>query len=149
MKTKFSLILATSIVLFTSCATIFTGTKDRISFTTNPAGATVYIDGIEQCKTPCSTGVKRKLGNNDVEFKLDGYDARIITLSKEFNIISVINLTNLLGWGIDALSGAMMQYDKKAYDIELTKDKKVSMILPSRIEINTKKKTVAVYVQAK
>jgi hypothetical protein len=144
-------IIAISIVslLMTSCATIFTGTKDRITFNSTPAGATIYKDGVEQCKTPCTLKVKRSLSDTDIEYKLDGYETRLITLDKEFNIVSVINLGNLLGWGIDALSGAVMKYDKKVYDITLSKNNKTSMINPSKINFDTKKNVVELYVQAK
>ena len=144
-------IIAISIVslLMTSCATIFTGTKDKITFNSTPAGATIYKDGVEQCKTPCTLKVKRSLSDTDIEYKLDGYETRLITLDKEFNIVSVINLGNLLGWGIDALSGAVMKYDKKVYDITLSKNNKTSMINPSKINFDTKKNVVELYVQAK
>lgn len=123
------IIIIASLTL-SSCATVFTGTKDRISFKTSPPGATVLKDGIEVCKTPCSAPIKRSLNNTEIEFKLDGYDTRLITLDKEFNIISVINLGNLLGSGVDALSGAVMKYDRRSYDIELVKNNKTSMIIP-------------------
>lgn len=145
MNKIFSIILTASVIGFTSCATIFTGTKDRISFNTTPPGAMIYIDGLEQCRTPCSILVKRRIEDTEVEFKLDGYDTRIIKLSKDLNIMSVFNLGNLVAWGIDALSGAVMKYDRKSYDIILD-GKKTSMIYPSRINIDTKKKTVELYV---
>ena len=129
MKKSIFAILIISL-LMTSCATIFTGTKDRITFNSTPAGATIYKDGVEQCKTPCALRVKRSLGDTEMEYKLDGYETRLITLDKEFNIVSVINLGNLLGWGIDALSGAVMKYDRKVYDITLSKNNKTSMINP-------------------
>ena len=145
MKTiSFILIFLSSLIL-SSCATIFTGTKDRISFNTTPPGAMIYIDGLEQCRTPCSILVKRRLEDTEVEFKLDGYDTRIIKLSKDLNIMSVFNLGNLIAWGIDALSGAVMKYDRKSYDIIL-EGKKTSMIFPNRIDIDTKKKTVDLYI---
>ena len=105
----------------------------------------IYIDGLEQCRTPCSILVKRRLEDTEVEFKLDGYDTRIIKLSKDLNIMSVFNLGNLIAWGIDALSGAVMKYDRKSYDIIL-EGKKTSMIFPNRIDIDTKKKTVDLYI---
>jgi hypothetical protein len=148
MKKSIFAILIVSL-LMTSCATIFTGTKDRITFNSTPAGATIYKDGVEQCKTPCTLKVKRSLSDTDIEYKLDGYETRLITLDKEFNIVSVINLGNLLGWGIDALSGAVMKYDKKVYDITLSKNNKTSMINPSKINFDTKKNVVELYVQAK
>lgn len=132
-------------LFMTSCATLFTGTKDRITFNTNPSGATIYIDGVEQCKTPCTMKVKRSISDTDVEFKLDGYETRLITLSKEFNVVSVINLGNLLGWGIDALSGAVMKYDRKTYDITL-ENKTTSQINPAKINIDTQKNIVELYV---
>lgn len=136
-------------LLSTSCATIFTGTKDRISFNSNPQGAVIYKDGVEQCKTPCTLKVKRSMTDTDLEFKLAGYETRLITLDKEFNTVSIVNLGNLVGWGIDAITGAVMKYDRKSYDIELSKSNRTSQINPARIDINTKSKEVKLYVQAK
>ena len=36
----------TSTLFLTSCATIFTGTRDTLRFDSNPQGAMVYINGI-------------------------------------------------------------------------------------------------------
>ena len=141
------LIFLIALFLMTGCATIFTGTKDRIAFTSTPSGATIYKDGVEICTTPCNYKVKRSLNDTEVEFKLDGYETRLITLDKEFNLVSIINLGNLFGWGIDALSGAVMKYDRKAYDIKLTQEKSASLVQPSRIDIDTKGNTVTLTVQ--
>jgi len=143
---KIPLLLIT-IALISGCATIFTGTKDRITFNSNPSGAVIYKDGVELCTTPCSYKVKRSINDTDIEFKLDGYQTRLITLDKEFNIISIINLGNLLGWGIDALSGAVMKYDRKTYDITLSPNKTTSLLEPSRINIDTQKNTIELIVQ--
>lgn len=140
-------LLLVSIILMSSCATIFTGTKDRITFNSNPSGAIIYKDGVELCTTPCTYKVKRSINDTDIEFKLDGYQTRVITLDKEFNVISIINLGNLLGWGIDALSGAVMKYDRKTYDITLSPNKTASILEPSRINIDTQKNTVELIVQ--
>ena len=142
-------ILSLVIVLFlmTGCATLFTGTKDRIAFSSTPSGATIFKDGVEICTTPCNYKIKRSLNDTDIEFKLDGYETRLITLDKEFNLVSIINLGNLLGWGIDALSGAVMKYDRKSYDIKLTKEKAASLLQPNRIDIDTQSNTVTLTVQ--
>jgi len=132
-----------------SCATIFTGTKDTLSFNTKPEGATIYLDGLELCKTPCRVPVKRSINDTDIEIKLDGYDTRVITLDKELNLVSIINLGNLLGWGIDALTGSVMKYDRKSYDVELKKDKSSSMMRPFKIDINTADNTVDLYINDK
>lgn len=78
MKNLSTILLAATMLLMTSCATLFTGTKDRITFNSTPSGATIYIDGVEQCKTPCTMKVKRSINDTGVEFKLDGYETRVI-----------------------------------------------------------------------
>ena len=136
-----------ALFLMTGCATIFTGTKDRISFISTPSGAVIYKDGLEICTTPCNYNVKRSLNDTEVEFKLDGYETRLITLDKELNLVSIINLGNLFGWGIDVLSGAVMKYDRKSYDIKLIPEKSASLLQPNRIDIDTKSNTVTLTVQ--
>ena len=127
-----------------SCATIFTGTKDRIYFDSEPQGAKVIIDGIDVCKTPCNTKVKRGFSDKTVEFKLDGYTTRIVTLDKTFNVVSVLNLFDPFGWAIDAITGSIMKYDRKSYNIEL--EKKLSQINPETIDVNTEEKILTFYV---
>jgi hypothetical protein len=83
-----------------------------------------------------------------LELKLEGYETRLITLDKEFNVVSVLNLGNLFGWAIDAVSGAVMKYDRKAYDITLSKNTRTSKISPSTITIDTRKNVVDVYVNS-
>lgn len=150
MKSKLFILAIASTFLMTSCATIFTGTKETIRFDSNPQGAKVYLDGLEVCKTPCTTQVKRSLSGKLAEIKLDGYETRVITLDRKFNPVSIINLGSLIGWGIDTATGALMKYDKKGYDIELEKDNRTSLLNnPSKIEINTDSKVVDVYVAQK
>lgn len=150
---KQNLSFKVAIVIFTititSCATLFSGTKDRIYFTTNMPGARVLIDGVEICKTPCNENITRKVGESQIEFKLEGYETKVINLSKSFNVVSILNFGNLIGWGIDIATGAVFKYDKKAYDIELSKNNKVSKVMPDRIEINTKTHQVELYVNSK
>lgn len=142
------LLLLTAVFLLSSCATIFTGTKDTIRFASTPEGATVYIDGLEICKTPCETKVKRSISDKDVELKLDGYKTRVITLDKSFNVISILNLAGLVGWAVDAATGSLMKYDRKSYDIQLEENKKLSSLNPKRIEIDTEANTVDFFVFA-
>jgi hypothetical protein len=151
MKTRNLLVLALFTSLLTSCATIFTGTKDVISFDSEPKGAMVYIDGLEVCRTPCRTPVKRSLEGKQVELSLDGYETRVILLDTKFNLVSVLNLGNILGWGIDALTGTIMRYDRKNYKVELQKSKRVSYYFENaeKIEVDSKNKVVTLSVSEK
>lgn len=146
---SFKLAIVIFTITITSCATLFSGTKDRIYFTTNVPGARVLIDGVEVCKTPCNENITRKVGESQIEFKLEGYETKIINLSKSFNVVSILNFGNLIGWGIDIATGAVFKYDKRAYDIELSKNNKVSKVMPDRIEINTKTHQVELFVNSK
>ena len=75
MNRKFKLLLITLSVIFllTSCATIISGTKQEVQVTTEPAGARVYVDGMERGFTPCVLNVKRK-SFVTYSFKKEGYD---------------------------------------------------------------------------
>ena len=114
--------LFTGIILSLSvsgCATIFTGTGDRITFNSKPEGAKILVNGIERGKTPSTIRVKRKLGDTYVTLKKNGFSDKTIVLEKEFNAVSIFNLWNILAWAIDGVSGSVMKYSIKSYDSEL------------------------------
>ncbi len=136
-------------LLTSGCATLFTGTKDTISFNSNPRGATVYKDGVEICRTPCSVPVKRTLNTEDIEYKLDGFATRVFTLDKQFNVVSVLNLGSLFGWAVDAATGSLVKYGKKSYDLEMRLSTLSVSEYPTEIHINTKHKIADVYVVQK
>ena len=102
-----------------SCATIFTGTRDTIHFDSKPAGAKVRIDGIDMGRTPLDVSVNRSINDKAVTMQLEGYETRTFVLSKEFNLISVLNLFGMIGWAVDAVTGALMYYDMNQYTVDL------------------------------
>jgi len=123
MKTKFFLILLAIAVLNSSCATLLTGTKEKIYFHTEPVGAKVVINGVNEGVTPAEIKVKRKVSETKVTFKKDGYKDEVIKLEKKLNLVYYLNIFGIVGFGIDALSGAMYKYDKVYYEVELEKNK--------------------------
>lgn len=145
MKVKLISIFTILALTLSSCATLFTGTKDRISFATNPSGAGVYIDGLKVCETPCTEYVKRSLTEKEVEFKLDGYKTQVVVLDREFNAVSILNLAGMVGWAVDAATGAIFKYDRKHYDIDMELDRALSMKNVHMVEINTDNKTVVLH----
>jgi len=121
---KTSLILMAVIMLFmTSCATMFTGTKQTVQINTFPAGAKVQVDGIDRGTTP--TAIKLKKGNEGqvLTLKVDGFETKTFQPETGFNSVGILNLFNVLFWGIDAATGALWKYDPKFYEIELTPKK--------------------------
>ena len=46
------------------------------------------------------------------------YTAEPIIINKSFNAVSVLNLLNILTWGIDAATGAITKPEFKFYQID-------------------------------
>lgn len=122
MKNKLSIVLSLSIALSTtSCATIFTGTRDPITFSSNPEGAKVFHKGIEKCTTPCTVKIPRSLSKQTVSFEKEGFEKKEVKLTKNFNAVTLLNiiLGGAIGVGIDAATGSLTKYSPKKYDVEL------------------------------
>lgn len=128
MKTKlFAALLCGTMLMTQSCATLFTGTRDSIVINSNVKGAKVQIDGIDQGTTGSTFQVKRSLNDKMVTIKAEGYETKTFPLQSSFNVVSILNFTNPLGWAVDLLTGAAKKYDPKAYNIELEKDAKATV----------------------
>ncbi|MDR6457403.1 hypothetical protein J2786_000496 [Chryseobacterium vietnamense] len=122
MKNKLSVVFMLGIALSaTSCATIFTGTQDAITFSSSPEGAKVFHKGIEKCTTPCTTKIPRALGKQMVTFEKEGFEKKEVKLTKTFNAVTLLNiiLGGAIGVGIDAATGSLTKYSPKKYDVEL------------------------------
>jgi len=119
MKIRNLLFIAFVMAFMTSCATIFTGTKSKVNITSIPSGARILVDGIDRGVTPSVVKLKRGFDSQSVTLKLDGYSDKIFEPEQTFQIVSVLNFTNLLGWGIDAITGSIKKYNPKFYEIKL------------------------------
>lgn len=96
MKNKFSVALILGISLSaTSCATILTGTKDKITFNSTPEGAKVFHKGVEKCTTPCTAEIPRSLSKQTVTLEKEGFASKEMKLTKKFNPVTLVNI--LLG----------------------------------------------------
>ena len=71
-----ALVMLSPIVFMSSCATLLSGTSDKITFESEPSGADVYVDGVNVGKTNNTLDVKRKYTNErQVEYRLDKYES--------------------------------------------------------------------------
>lgn len=122
MKNNLSIVLLMGIALSaTSCASMFTGTKDKITFNSSPEGAKVFHKGVEKCITPCTAEISRSLSKQTVTFEKEGFNNKEIKLTKTFNPVTLLNilLGGAIGVGIDAATGSLTKYSPKKYDVEL------------------------------
>ena len=117
---KFYFFALLGLVIFQSCATLFTGTSDKVNIQTQPAGAKIEVNGVPVGTTPSLITLKRS-GNAIIVLKKDGYIDKSFAPQKSFNPVSIINLGNILGWVIDAATGSIQQYEQKAYSLDLEK----------------------------
>ena len=107
------------IISFENCATIFTGSKTTLTINTDPEGAKIQINGINEGLTPVTVTMKKKINTNTISLTKEGYESKNIILERKINLISFLNLINVLGWGIDILTGAVYNFEPKNYTIKL------------------------------
>lgn len=104
-----------------SCATIFCGSKAKVTFESDiPEKATLTIDGRKHLNVtfPYTTKIRRGFDETVVKAEAPSYETETIIINKNFNAVSVINLCDILGWGIDAATGAMTKPECNFYPID-------------------------------
>ncbi|MBO5890387.1 MAG: hypothetical protein J6Q28_03030 [Alistipes sp.] len=112
---------------FSSCATVFCGTKAQVTFESNVSEATLTIDGRKHKNVtfPYTTDVERGFDETIVKAEAEGYETTMVYVDKVLNPVSIINLTDVLGWAIDVATGAVTKPEYKVYEIELMKLKPI------------------------
>ena len=114
-------ILLCSSFLMTSCATVFCGSKAKVTFDSDIAEkTTLTIDGRKHTNVtfPYPTKIRRGFDETLVKVETPNLSAEPIIINKSFNAVSVINLLDILGWGIDAATGAITKPEFKFYQID-------------------------------
>lgn len=126
VKRKLTILLMSGIILLTtSCASIFTGSKRNVLFESDPSGAKVFVNGFEKGKTP----VQIKVAADDrVDFRLDDYSERVVVMDSKFNLVAILNGFSIIGWGVDALTGSLKRVDTKYVKVTLEKDDKTAFL---------------------
>ena len=122
MKKTVSVFLAVSLAWTTiGCATIVHGNRQTVTINSEPAGASVRIDGLKG-KTPFSTSLAR---NNDyvVSVKKEGYQEEQVQITKSFSGLSIIGnvFFLLIGVVIDFASGSAYNLHPTEVNVELEK----------------------------
>jgi hypothetical protein len=123
MKRKSTAYLLLSLIALqlslSSCATLFTGSRQSVYIESKPEGARIIVDGIDRGVTPAMVRLKKGFEGQTVVLRKDGYETKYINPSTTFNAVAVLNLFNILFWAIDVATGAMMKYDPNFVEVTL------------------------------
>jgi len=108
-------------LMVTSCATIFSGTKQNVRFSSNPPSALVFIDEVEAGKTPFEMKLTRK-SEHSVMMKLDGYPTYQTRLTQKFNgwCVGNIFIGGLIGVVVDVSTGAMYNLSPSVINADMS-----------------------------
>jgi hypothetical protein len=115
-------LLYCTIIINVSCATIISGSKQNVRFSSNPSTATIFIDEVEVGKTPFEIKLAR-ISEHSVMLKLDGYQTYQTRLTKSLNgwYIGNILIGGIIGLIIDPITGAM--YNLTPYQVNAQMNK--------------------------
>ena len=120
------LCLVISTLCLTSCGTLFTPSKQPITFMGMPE-TRIYDNNQKIAEIPedgtTTVNIRKKLSDKTLIAKKDGYKNTPIQLNAVFNPVSVINLTNVIAWGIDLGTGKCCKWDNDVIEVEMEKTK--------------------------
>lgn len=116
---KFASLIA-AVSFLSGCATIMSGTTQKVSVSSQPGGATAKVDNNMSAKTPAVFTLERK-SDHTIEISKEGYKTTTVLLKKTFNGATTGNilLGGIIGTGIDAASGSMNKLIPERVDIVL------------------------------
>ncbi|MFV0538650.1 MAG: hypothetical protein ACK5M3_14985 [Dysgonomonas sp.] len=127
MKKKCLTMAAVSAILLSSCATIFTPSRQSITFSglegtkIFDTSTNIKIAEIGSDKT-ATVSVKKKMSDKQLIAKKDGYKSSPIILESSFNTTSLWNLLFWPGFIVDLGTGQMNKWDNTYINVELEKD---------------------------
>lgn len=117
-KVLVGLLIASSMAF--GSASIISGSNQNVTFNSNPEGATVLIDGIASCTTPCTISLPKAHADKMVSFKKDGYETFSMPMTTSYNGVALLNIF----WDLsttDLITGAAWNYAPNNYFSELKK----------------------------
>ena len=109
-------------VLLSSCAGIIKGTDQAVTFTSEPSGAEVIIDGMSMGTTPFSAKLKKNKFST-VMIKLNGYRTVSRPIEKSYDATAILNVF----WDsstTDMITGAAYEYSPNTYYFKLENEVK-------------------------
>lgn len=109
-------------LLFSSCCTLFTSSRQNITFV-GQEGIKIYDNGMKIATIgesgETSVSIRKKISSKQLIAKKEGYKPAPLILESTLNPVACINLLNMLAWGIDLGTQKACKYDNTYIEIEL------------------------------
>ena len=109
---KKTIIALVGTLFFSSCATIFSGTKCKVKVKDgSPVAAKVYVNGSYEGTAPCKIKISKNSlkAGTIVEIKADGFETQKVTLIRKIKMAALIGdiVTGVVWLAIDFGDGAI------------------------------------------
>jgi len=117
----FVVIALAALALFAGgCASIVKGTTQAIPVSSDPMGAQVKLDGNLVGQTPVKVEVKRK-SDHLLTIEKPGYQVESVAITRNIGgaVFGNIIAGGLIGWGVDAISGAQYNLTPATINVAL------------------------------
>ena len=120
-------ILITAVIFSQGCATIVHGPSQHVAVSSNPTKAKVQVDSGNTYTTPARIKLARKR-DHILIFNKEGYQQEEITIMHVISgaVAGNIIAGGLIGWGVDALTGAQYRLIPETVHVELEASKENS-----------------------
>ena len=108
----------------TGCATLLGDKTRTVNIQSEPEGASVLLNGMKIGTTPMIYKVPDNSMSNPgkITLKLDGYETQSVVIDSGLQMVAILNLANLLCWGVDFITGNMFELKTKFVNVELERD---------------------------
>ena len=99
------------------CATILKDSTQPVAFTSDPAGATVKINGATVGQTPTTVMLKHSVKRQMVLVEKDGYRPEAFRLEKKVDALTFGNVIagGVIGFGVDIATGNATNYAESVH----------------------------------
>lgn len=103
--------------LFSGCATILKDDSQPVAFTSDPAGATVKINGAVVGQTPTTVMLKHSVKRQMVQVEKPGYHPEAFRLEKKVDALTFGNVIagGVIGFGVDIATGSATDYAESVH----------------------------------
>jgi uncharacterized protein YceK len=116
------IILLAAVLLLSGCTTVIKGTTQTVPVNSDPSGAEIVVNNRTVGTTPAEIELKRKR-DHQITLQLDGYEPATVAVLKSVGgaVWGNIIAGGLIGWGVDATSGAQYNLRPETVYVRLRK----------------------------